>query len=92
MTVTDRNDAILVKIIEINEKNHKENIISTYYTTAINETLKMFITARDYDIELGFNEFSDVIDDIHKQLTYVVKDIYLNVGSREDLPTIMVYI
>ena len=92
MTTEDRNDAILVKIIELNDDNGAETFVSSYHTTAINETLKMFITARDYHIDIAFNDFSEVIDEKYKQMTYLVKAIYISVGSRDDIPVIQVYI
>lgn len=92
MIIEDRNDAILVKIIDLNDDTGVETLVSAYYTTAINETLKMFITAKDYHIDIGFNEFSEVVDKKYKQMTYLVKAVYIGAGSSDDIPVIRVYI
>ena len=92
MTIEDRNDAILVKIIDLDDDTRVQTLVSTYYTTAINETLKMFITARDYHIDIEFNELSEVVDEKYKQMTYLVKAVCIGAGSSDDIPVIRVYI
>ena len=91
MTVENRNDAMLVKIIHINNDG-KETMVSSYYTTAIDQTLKSFITARDYDIECTFNDFSSVVDEKYKGTTHCIQDVFMGFGSREDIPVIEVVI
>lgn len=92
MTTEDRNDAMLVKIIDVNEENGAEKLVASYYTTAINETLKMFITAKEYQIDIDFNQHSFVVDDEYTHTTYLVKDVCIRAGSSEDMPMIQVYI
>lgn len=92
MTIEERNDAMLVKIIDLDDDTGTETLVCSYYTTAINETLKMFITAKDYHIDIAFNDFSEVVDKKYKLMTYLVKAIYIGVGSRDDIPLIRVYI
>lgn len=90
MTQRNRNDAILVRFITF--EDDKEKLIASYYTTAFEQTLKMFITARDYDIECWFNDLSAVVEDSYKQMSYMVEEVNLTMGSSEDMPTIEVII
>lgn len=90
MTVGERNDAILVRFITF--ENDKEKFITCYHTTAINETIKMFITAKEYDLPLTFNEFSDEVAEEYQKDTFYVKDLYIGLGSKSDLPAIEVII
>lgn len=90
MTQRDRNDAILVKIVTY--KDDHEEMISSYYTTAFDQTLKMFITSRDYEIPCVFNEYSEVIEDIYQQMDYIIEDVQVGFGSRDDMPIIKVII
>jgi len=92
MITEDRNDAMLVRIIDVNEENGAEKLVTSYYTTAINETLKMFITAKEYQIDIDFNQYSFVVDDKYKHMTYLIKDVCIRAGSSEDMPMIQVYI
>lgn len=91
MTLEDRNDAMLVKIIHSSDDG-KETMVSSYYTTAIDQTLKMFITAKDHNIECCFNDNSSVVSADYLSMTYIIEDIYIRFGSKEDLPVIEVYI
>lgn len=91
MTLEDRNDAMLVKIMHSSDDG-KETMVSSYYTTAIDQTLKMFITAKDYNIECCFNDNSSVVSDDYLSMTYIIEDIYIKFGSKEDLPVIEVYV
>lgn len=93
MTVENRHDAILVRIIHTDSEGQNGKCVASYYTTAIDQTLKMFITAKDHDISCHFNEFSEVVDkDIVNFPEYTITDVNLQFGSREDLPVIEVYI
>lgn len=88
MTVHDRDDAILVKI----KTYDSEKYIASYYTSAFDETLKMFITAQKYQIECGFNEYSAVVSKEYKETLHYIRQVVVNFGSEEDLPTIEVYV
>ena len=90
MTVQDRDDAILVKIKTIKDDGEKD--IASYYTSAFDETLKMFITAQKYQIECGFNEYSTVVSKEYKEMLTYIRQVIVNFGSEEDLPTIEVYV
>lgn len=87
MVQIERHDSILVKIVD--EEDH---MISNYYTTAMNETLHMFITAKENEINCYFNEYSSVIPDKYQHMEYLIKDVYLCLGSKEDIPVIEVVI
>lgn len=91
MTQRNRNDAILVKIMHEDDKG-QETMVSSYYTTAIDQTFKMFITARDYEIDCSFNEHSSVVPKEYLMMMHSIEDVYLKFGSSEDLPVIEVYI
>lgn len=92
MVQDDRHDAILVKIITFDDDG-KEHYISGYHTTAIDQTLKMFITAKDYEIDCFFNELSEVVPDEYKNFPgYKIQDVHLCLGSVQDLSIIEVVI
>ena len=57
MVQIERNDAILVKFMMLKEDGDTEHVCS-YYTTAIDETIKMFITAKENELKCWFNEYS----------------------------------
>jgi hypothetical protein len=91
MTQKNRHDAILIKIV--NYEDGKETMVSSYYTTAIDQTLKMFITAKEYELDCFFNEYSDVVAEEYKDYPgYIVKDVCLHLGSDDDIPFIEVEI
>lgn len=90
MTQRDRNDAILVKIITY--EDDEETMVSSYYTTALDQTLKMFITARDYNLPCYFNDFSECIDKKYSSMELLIEDVRLILGSKEDMPVIEVVI
>lgn len=85
-----KHDSVLVQIRTI--ADNEEYIIATYYTNDFEQTLKMFITARDNDIECSFNKNSEVVDENYLQRNYYVEEVYVMFGSKEDLPAIHVYI
>ena len=85
-----KHNSVLVQIRTI--ADDKEHVIATYYTDNFEQTLKMFITARDNDIECGFNEDSEIVDEKYLQCNYYVEGVYIMFGSTEDLPTIHIYI
>ena len=86
-----KHNSVLVQIRTI--ADDKEHVIATYYTDNFEQTLKMFITARDNDIECSFNKYSEVVDKKYLQCDYYyVEEVYVMFGSTEDLPAIHVYI
>lgn len=87
MITDDRHDAILVKIYD----SETQNYISSYYTTAINETLKMFITAKECHVETAFNDNDESVNGNYNDV-YIVDDVRLSLGSHESIPVIEVYI
>ena len=91
MTQEDRNDAILVKILRLEDDGDTKYLCS-YYTTAIDQVLKMYITAKEYNIECYVNEFSESIPDELKSFGYMIKDIYLTLGSNTDINVINVVV
>lgn len=85
-------DSILVKIVTYEEEDNLV-IVSSYWTTAIDQTLKMFITAKEYELECYFNEWSEVVDEKYKEFPgYIIKDVCLHLGSTDDIPYIEVEI
>lgn len=92
MVQEPRHDSILVKIITYNGQD-EEVLVSSYYTTAFNETLKMFITAKEYEVECYFNEHSSVVGEEYKEFPgYTIQDVRLKLASSEDLAVIEVII
>lgn len=91
MVQRNRNDAILVKINHY-EDDGEMTQVSSYYTTALDQTLKMFITARDYEIECWFNEHSMKVDKQYLNMSYCVEEVYIHFGSEDDIPIIEVVI
>lgn len=87
MITENRNDSILVKIYEAETNKY----ITSYYTTAIDQTLKMFITAKDYNIDCVFNENDESVDEKYNDV-YLVDDVRLSLGSEVSIPVIEVYI
>ena len=91
MTQEDRNDAIMVKISKAQDDGDSKPIC-TYFTTAINETLKMFITAKENEIKCYFNEYSTVVPEEYLNVEFYVHDTHIHFGSEEDLTFIEVVI
>ena len=88
MNIRDKDDAILVKIIDDDGK-----IVSCYNTVAIEQTLKMFITARDYNIYCNFNDNSESVDEEYVNFPdHIIQNVKLKFGSKTDIPVIEVYI
>lgn len=52
MTIHDRNDAILVRLTKWNEEKGFMNVLSSYYTTAFDQTLRMFKFCKDENISI----------------------------------------
>ena len=93
MVTERRHDAILVRIMHFDEDTKQEKMVSAYYTTAIDQTLKSYITAKEYELDCYFNENSEVVDEkFVDSLGWTIKDVYLKFGSSEDLPSIEVWI
>ena len=88
MTTRDRNNAIHVRFTTF--KNNEEVVIGSYYTTAMEQTLSMFITAKENEVECWFNEYSEVIPEEYKTTAHFIADVTLTLGSKEDIPTIEV--
>ena len=88
MTSRDRNNAICVRFTTF--KNDEEILIGTYYTTAIDQTLKMFITAKENEIECWFNEYSEIVPEEYKTTAYFITGVTLTLGTKEDIPAIEV--
>lgn len=91
MVQIETNNSILVKFVTYNNDNEKQTICS-YYTTAIDETLKMFITAKNHEIDCCFNENSAVVEEKYLHDYHIIEDVYLGLGSNEDVPVIEVVV
>ncbi len=91
MTQEDRNDAIMVKISKAQDDGDPKPIC-TYFTTAINETLKMFITAKENGVTCYFNEYSTVVPKEYLYDEFYVCDVHIHFGNKEDLTFIEVVI
>lgn len=89
MIIEDRNDAMLIKFLDI---DNNDRMICCYHTTAINETLKLFITAKENNITLNTNPYSECLDEKYKGREFSVYDIEVTMGSEIDLPIIRVYV
>ena len=91
MTQRSRNDAIYVKILKLEDSGETKRICG-YYTTAIDQVLKMYITAKEYELECWFNELSESIPDELKTFGYTINDVYLTLGNDTDINVINVVI
>ena len=91
MIQKDRNDAIMVRIIKL-EDDGTEKLVCCYYTTAIDQTLRMFLTAKECEVECRFNEFSAEIPESLLQSTYYVEDVHIIIGTNSDIAAIEVVI
>lgn len=85
-------DSILVKIMYYDEDEKKEKMLSSYYTTAIDQTIRMYKTMKELDIEGYFNDCSSVVADDYKNTSYFIENIFIHFGSSEDIPVIEVWI
>ena len=90
MVQIETNNSILVKFVTYN--NDEKHTICMYHTTAIDETLKMFITAKDHAIDCFFNENSLVVEEKYLHDSCIIEDVYLGLGSNEDIPVIEVVV
>lgn len=87
-----RNDAALVKIYKLSE-NEDEKLVASYYTTAINETIKSFITLRNNEVECIFNKYDSSIDEEYTNgFTYYIEDVNYSFATGESITVIEVYI
>ena len=91
MTQEDRNDAIMVRISEAQDDGDPKPVCA-YFTTAINETLKMFITAKENKIKCYFNECNDVVPKEYSHVEFYVRDVHIYFGDEEYLTFIEVVI
>lgn len=89
MVQIERNDAILVKFMTLKEDGDTEQVCS-YYTTAIDETIKMFVTVKENELKCWFNEYSMCVPEKYLEMEHYVADVIINLGSTEDVPSIEV--
>ena len=87
-----KNNGVLVKIVTYEED--KEITISSYWTEYFNETLKMYITAKDNDLACFFNKFSEVVNEKYSEsnIEFMIEDVQIQFGSSQDVTVIKVVI
>lgn len=87
-----KDNGVLVKIVTY--KEDKEITISTYWTEHFDETLKMYITAKNNELDCYFNELSEVVNEEYsnKSLGFAIEDVNIIFGSSQDLTIIKVVI
>jgi hypothetical protein len=87
-----KDNGVLVKIVTY--KEDKEITISTYWTEHFDETLKMYITAKDNELGCYFNEFSEVVNEKYskRNVEFMIEDIQIQFGSSQDLTVIRVVV
>ena len=84
-----RHDAIMVRFSGLKEDGTTK-FICAFYTTAIDQIFRLFLTAKENGTECWFNETSGIIPKDIKQFEHYIHDVYLNLGNEEDLMTIEV--
>lgn len=89
MVQDERNDAISVRLC-LAQEDADPKYITTFYTTAIDQIFKMFLTAKENNVKCYFNEFSTVIPEDLLHLERYVDDVYLNLGNESDTMSIEV--
>lgn len=95
MKIENRDDAILVRFLTYDDLEDRYNMITAYYTCAIEQTLKMFKYCKDYDIEGNFNELCENIPEKYlNREGYFIEDVRITFGSDSEgfVPSIEVYI
>lgn len=92
MTTEDRHDAILIKVLHWDEDDRQEDYVCSWYTTAIDETIKMFQTMKENNIPCCFNEYDDGVTEEYRGMDYCIEDIYVQIGSKVSIPVIIIYI
>ena len=66
MTMNNRNDAILVRLMRWDEERQFMNMLSAYYTTAFDQTLRMFKYCKDEELPIfDSNDEEYYIDNIN---------------------------
>jgi len=90
MTTESLQDYICVRFVTYDEDKDEENFICSFKTANYNEILKMFITAKQYDIECFFNDFSDEVPEKYLDKVFLVKDVYIRTGGDTDITSIVV--
>ena len=64
--MNNRNDAILVRLMRWNEEKQFMNMLSAYYTTAFDQTLRMFKYCQDEQLPIfDSNDEEYYIDNIN---------------------------
>ena len=89
MVQDERHDAIMVRFVEIQEEGDTK-FICAFYTTAIDQMFRLFLTAKENGTTCWFNEFSSVIPDSIKKYEHYIADVYLSLGNQEDAMSIEV--
>lgn len=89
MVQDNRHDAIMVRFSELKEDGTTK-LICAFYTTAIDQMLKLFLTAKENNVAGWFNETSSIVPKNISQFEHYIHDVYLNLGNEEDLMTIEV--
>lgn len=79
MIQENRHDAILVRIISY--EDDEEVFIASYYTTAIDQTLRMYLTAKENDISCFFNEMNKEIDEKYRYSEHMIDDVRIHFGA-----------
>ena len=90
MTQEERNDAIWVKFLQRHLDDREDTYICSYYTTAIDQVLKMYITAKENNIKCYFNKYSDIVPREMANIEHFIVDVNLALGNESDANTIEV--
>jgi len=85
-----KDKGVLVKIATY--KEDKEITISTYWTEYFDETLKMYITAKNNELNCYFNECSEVVNEKYINDEFMIEDVNIYFGSSQDLTVIRVVV
>lgn len=83
MIQEERNDAICVKFLQRHDDS-EDTCICSYYTTAIDQVLKMYITAKENNIKCYFNEYSNIVPREMANIEYFIVDVNLVLGNESD--------
>lgn len=86
----DRSDSILVHVVTY--EDDKEILISIYTTTCVSETLKLFLTAKEFDVPCGFSDYDISIKEEYRVQEFRIDDVWLSFGSQEHIQMIKVIV
>lgn len=86
----DRSDSILVHVVTY--EDGKEILISAYTTTCVSETLKLFLTAKEFDVPCEFSDHDSSIKEEYRLREFYIDDVWLSFGSQEHVQTIEVIV